>query len=225
MKTHARTLAIAIASIAAILGASLQADDLSGLWLGLNTPEIDYSDLNASTKTNAEVRFNDGSGVAYARIGQKYFTQLNQTWSLGTSPAIEFSKSNDDWKRTIRLEIELNPKKIALFQNGPQLDFRNRWELRWKEGEGSEIFHRLRQQTKLIWKLESGPFTSFALGNEIFYETDKERLTTNRFYPIILGANAGPNAKASYFFFYQSKRVGISEEWNGEYILGATLSF
>lgn len=221
-----RHINIIIASIAfiAIASAVHAGDDLSSFWLALNSPKSKLNDTFA-TKTHAELRFSDFETLGYYRLSQKFYTNLNSNWTLGSHPVFENSKKGDHWNHTLRLDLELNPKKIALGENGPTLNLRNRWELRWKEGKGSEIFHRIRQHTKLSWKLSSGPFGTYAIGNEVFYETDKERLTINRFYPAILGANIGENIKGSFYLLYQSKRVGQSDDWNGEYILGTGLSF
>ena len=123
------------------------------------------------------------------------------------------------------MDLELNPSKIQLGQGGPQLSLRKRWELRWKEGRGSEVFHRLRQYSRLAWKIDAGPFSAYTIGNEVFYETDMSRITTNRFYPIMLDAPIGDSVKSTVFLLYQSKRAGSTGNWSGEYILGLGMDF
>jgi len=208
---------------AALAGASALADEQTGFWFSANAPAIELGS-RMKTRTGVELRFSDGAGLAYRRFSQRFETKLGGGWTLGSSPVLESSKSGDDWSDTYRIDLELNPRKFQLGARGPELSLRNRWEWRWKEGEGREIFHRLRHRSKLEWKLERGPFDSFAIADEIFYETDKERLTANRFYPAMVGFGLG-EAKASLFLLYQSKRAGLSDDWDGEYILGAGLDF
>lgn len=204
--------------------AALQASEPTAFWLSLDAPTFEPSP-SFSTKTNLELRFPEFEELSYYRLSQKLYFPLNQRWTLGAHPAFENSKSGDEWRHTYRLEMELNPAKIQLGSKGPTLDFRNRWELRWKEGQGSRVFHRLRQRTRLHWALPNGPFSSYGIGNELFYEEDKGKITANRLYPAILRAKHGPDLSASYYLLYESKRSGSSSNWNGAYILGASFSF
>lgn len=206
------------------LSGALHASDDSAFWVTLNAPAFQLSE-RVKTGSSAELRLPDFSELQYYRIGQKFHTKLSEDWTLGSHLAFENSKMSDgDWSHTYRVEMELNPSKIALGANGPKLDLRNRWELRWKEGQGSEIFHRVRQQARLIWNLDHSFFKSYAIGNEVFYETDKDKFTINRFSPITLETNHG-DIKGAYYLMYQSKRAGISDDWNGEYVLGASYKF
>lgn len=210
-------------ALAAIFACTLASGEDSSIWLAFNTPKKEISD-NWSTKTNFEFRIPDASELTYYRVGQKFATKLPSDWTFGTALAFENSKKASDWNHTFRLEFEMNPKKFSLGENGPDLSMRNRWELRWKEGKGSEIFHRVRHQSKITWKLSNGPFSSFGIGDELFFEEDKGKITANRFYPVLLSTSHG-EVKGSYFLMYQSKRSGTSSDWSGEYILGAGYSF
>lgn len=214
------TSLLAIACIATIA----KADDFGDSWLTINTPNIELSD-SVSTKSHLEFRFPDSDTFGYYRFSQKVYTKLGDKWKLGTHPVFENSKSGDNWKHTYRLDLELNPGKFKLSENGPTISMRNRWELRWKEGKGSEIFHRIRQSTKASWKVDLGPFSSYTVGNEVFFEEDKGKISMNRFYPVMLGTKIADKVKATYYLLYQSKRAGTSSDWSGAYILGASLSF
>lgn len=206
-----------------LLPFAAQSEEGPDLWLTVNSPSYEISDKTKS-KTQLSVRFPEFNEFAYFYISQKITTKLNDHWSLGTHPVFETTKKGTSWSNTYRIDLELNPSKFEIGPNGPTISMRNRWELRWKEGQGSEIFHRLRHSTQASWKIDLGPFTSFTLGDEIFFEEDKGKITRNRFYPVILGSKFGEN-KLSYYLLYQSDRVGTSDNWNGRYVLGTSLSY
>ena len=212
-------------ALAAIATANCSfASDATAVWIGVNAPSYKIND-RIKTVTGVEIRCPDASDLNYYRIGQKFYTKLNSDWTMGSHVSFENTKVLSDWRHTLRLELELNPKKIRFGENGPQLSMRNRWELRWKEGKGSEIFHRIRQQSKLAWDLSKGPFSSYGFGNEVFFEEDKGKITANRFYPVVLTAKHSGELKGTYYLMYQSKRIGTSSNWFGEYVLGTSLSF
>ncbi|MDQ8203113.1 DUF2490 domain-containing protein [Pelagicoccus sp. SDUM812003] len=215
---------LALVAIGCFGGLLSHASEGTAVWLSASAPSYELTD-KTKTKTAVELRLPDASELTYYRIGQQFYTSLNSDWQLGSHLSFENSKKASDWNHTIRLELELNPSKISLGQNGPDLSMRNRWELRWKEDKGSEIFHRLRHRSKVTWKLENGPFSSFSIGDEIFFEEDKGKITMNRFYPAILTAKHGDGIKGTYYLMYQSKRAGTSSDWNGEYVLGIGYSF
>lgn len=212
----------ALAALASI-PSLVQADDFSAAWITANSASQNLSD-SISTKSHLELRFPDAEEFGYIRFSQKFYTKLGGEWKLGTHPVFENSKKGDDWNSTVRLDLELNPGKIKVGNDGPTISMRNRWELRWKEGKGSEVFHRVRQQVKASWKADLGIFSSYSLANEFFFEEDKSKITMHRFYPIMLGTKHGDKVKASYYLLYQNKRSGTSSDWNGAYILGASFS-
>lgn len=202
---------------------SVYSDTGPNLWLTVNSPS---QEIGEKTKTNTQVsiRFPEFEEFTYFYVAQKITTQLSNNWSLGTHPVLEGAKKGSDWSNTYRIDLELNPAKFTLGDNGPSISMRNRWELRWREGEGSTIFHRIRHSSKATWKIDAGPFTSFAIGDEIFYEDHKGKITRNRFFPVMLGSKLGQH-KINYYLLYQSDRAGTSDDWNGRYVLGTTLSF
>lgn len=212
-----------LAALAFLLPNWLQADEGPDFWLTLNSSTFEIQE-NTRSKTHAELRFPEFNDFTYFRISQKFTTNLTPKWSLGTHPVFETSKKGNDWNNTYRLDLELNPAKFKLGEDGPTISMRNRWELRWKEGKGSTIFHRLRQSTKATWKIDAGPFTSYTIANEAFWEEDKGKVSMNRFYPIMLGSKLD-GRKTNYYLLYQSKRLGTSSDWSGRFILGASLSF
>lgn len=210
-----------LASLA--LASSALSDNGPDLWLTVNGPAQQIWE-DTKTKTQVSVRIPEFDDLNYFYLAQKFTTKLNDKWSLGTHPVFETSKKNGEWKNTYRIDLELNPSKFKLSENGPTISMRNRWELRWKEGKGSEIFHRIRHSSKATWKIDLGPFTSYSIADEFFYEEHKGEITKNRFYPVMLGSKLG-DQKISYYLLYQSDRVGTSDNWNGRYILGTSLSF
>ncbi|MBK1876573.1 DUF2490 domain-containing protein [Pelagicoccus mobilis] len=200
-----------------------QADTGPHLWLTVNARSHELWE-DTKTKTQVSVRFPEFEDFNYFYLSQKITTKLNDKWSLGTHPVFETSKKGDDWNNTYRLDLELNPAKFNLGDNGPTISMRNRWELRWKEGKGSEIFHRIRHSSKASWKINWGPFSSYTIADEVFFEEHKSKITRNRIYPVMLGSKIG-DQKISYYLLYQSDRQGTSSDWDGKYVLGASLSY
>ncbi len=217
-----RNALIYIATIC-LLPLAAYCEDGPDLWLTVNGPSQEIGE-QTKTKTQVAIRFPEFGELSYFYLSQKFTTKLSEKWSLGTHPVFETTKKGDDWSNTYRLDLELNPAKFTLGDNGPTISMRNRWELRWKEGKGSEIFHRIRHSSKASWKIDAGPFTSFTIGDEIFFEEDKGKVTRNRFYPVILGSKLGDH-KINYYLLYQSDRKGTSADWNGRYVLGSSFSF
>lgn len=205
---------------------SLQADDYEEFWLTLKSPTIKMGDYT-TTKSYFHFQFRDGDNFNYFRVGQKFSHKIGENWSLSTNPLLEGSRSigKSAWKRTYRLELELNPNKVKLGENGPTWSMRNRWELRWKQGYGSEIFHRLRSENKLTWKIDSKTFDSYALGWEIFYETDKGMITGHYLYPAIVGTKLFSKIPTKFYLLYNPKRIGTTDDWSNTYIAGMDLSF
>ncbi|MDQ8200118.1 DUF2490 domain-containing protein [Pelagicoccus enzymogenes] len=215
--------ALILLTAVCLLPLAAYSDDGLDLWLTVNGPAQEIWE-NTKTKTQVAVRFPEFDELSYFFVSQKFTTKLNEKWSLGTHPVFETAKKGDEWSNTYRLDLELNPSKFRLGQNGPTISMRNRWELRWKEGKGSDIFHRIRHSTKATWKIDHGPFTAFSIGDEVFFEEDKGKITRNRFYPVMLDSKLGKH-KINYYLLYQSDRAGTSDNWNGRYIAGSSLSF
>lgn len=215
--------ALLLLSALSVLSLTAYSETGPDLWLTVNGPAQEIGS-DTKTKTQVSIRFPEFDELNYFYLAQKFTTKLNDKWSLGTHPVFEMAKKGDDWNNTYRLDLELNPSKFQVGDNGPTISMRNRWELRWKEGEGSTIFHRIRHSSKATWKIDAGPFTSFTVGDEIFYEDHKGKITRNRFYPAMLGSKLAGH-KVSYYLLYQSDRVGTSDDWNGKYVLGTSLSF
>lgn len=199
------------------------ADDFGDSWFVVNTKNLGLTE-DISTKTQVEFRLPESERIGYFRLTQKFNYDLGHGWKAATNPTIENTRVLDRWIQTYRVEFELNPPKYKFGDNGPSLSMRNRWELRWKEGNGSTIFHRFRQFNKATWKIDLGPFNSYSVGNEIFFEEHKGKISMNRFYPISLSTKPTDKLKIDYFLLYQSKRLGTTSKWNGAYILGANIS-
>lgn len=192
----------------------------------LNTPVWELGNATES-RTNFEARLPEFEFLSYYRVSQKFHTAVFGDWKLGTSPVLERGRgrSGGDWSNTYRLDLELNPPKVSLGANGPTLGLRNRWELRWREGSGSERFDRIRQQISLSWDLADGFFESYGVANEVFYEIDKDLVTMNRFYPVMLKTGKLGDFSSSFYLMHQSGRSSAAAGWRGTVVLGAGISF
>lgn len=204
----------------------LRAEDPAEIWFSLDSFSIGLSE-DWKTKTNFEARLPEAEFLAYLRLCQKFNYKLDDTWTLGTHPVLERSRSSSQspYRDTYRLDLEANPKlKLG---DTVTLSLRNRWELRWKEGKGDEIFHRARQQTQISWKLprDFPLISSYAIANEVFYELDKSKITANRFYPLSVKLRGELSLSPSLYYMYQSKRRGLTSDWNGAHVFGLKTSF
>ncbi len=191
----------------------------SSFWLTLDSASKQLGPVQ--TKFHSEFRFNDFEEFSYFRLSPKFYWKLNDTWKLGTHPVIEGTNKNSNWANTYRFDIELNPKSIKLSEGGTY-SMRNRWEFRWKENKGHELFHRIRHFSKLTWKFSDSNrwFKSYSIGDELFYELDKSKVTMNRFYPIALGLKNDSAISSTIYYMYQTKRSGVSSTWNTRHIIG-----
>lgn len=212
-----------LALVLALAPFARAADDWGDLWLTFNSASIGLTEA-VDTRSEFEVRLTDTEKAEYVRFSQKFFTRLDAGWQLGTHPVIENLKNRRGWNATYRLDLELNPPKFTPIKNGPTIGLMNRWEMRWREGQGDEIFNRIHQKTTATWKIKAGPFTSYAIANSVFYETDKGIVTMDRIFPVMLGVNHGEKLRASYYLLYQAKRTSSASDWSGAYILGASFS-
>ncbi len=196
------------------------------LWLTLNSTDWQLSE-NIKTRSHAEFRFPEAEYNSYFRYSQKLYTKLGKKWTLGTHPTIEGSRStsSSDYNNTYRIDLELNPAKFKLGSEGPTVAMRNRWEVRWKEGKGSETFNRIRQYTTMTWNLKTPHLKFYRVGNEVFYEVDKSMITMNRFYPIVLGVPFTEKFSTSFYYMYQRKRSGTTDNWSTSHILGTSIKF
>lgn len=215
-----------LAVVSLLMSSTICSANDAAYWLTVNSSDFEITE-NIKTRAHGEFRFPEAEYMSYFRLSQKFYTKLSKNWTLGTHPTIEGSRlrGSSDWKNTYRLDLELNPKKMKLGENGPTLSLRNRWEVRWKEGKGSEVFNRIRQYSKVSWKTGNNVVNSYAVANEIFYEVDKSMITMNRFYPVVLGVPIMEGVSSSFYFLYQTKRVGTSDSWNETYIGGVSLKF
>lgn len=210
----------------------------AGLLLGLIAPALHAADTqfwtawnvgewksgNFSTKSHFENRHADDLDLIYVRYSQKFNYKLDDVWSLGLHPVYETSRGSDDWKDTYRLDLEATTKLKLTDRLG--LKLRHRYEVRRKEGKGSEAMDRVRQQVALSYKANWLPsMTSIGIANEWFYEIDKERITLDRFYPIQIGFQPSDSFKTTVYYLYQSKRQGLSDDWSGTHIIGLSSSF
>ena len=100
------------------------------------------------------------------------------------------------------------------------------WEFRLKDGSGSQVFHRVRQQFKATWKLSGLPaIDSYSIADEGFYELDRGQITANRFIPVSLGFKSSGKIKTEAWLMYFSRRSGSTGNWTGSYVAGAGFKF
>lgn len=195
-------------------------------WITLNAPNFTLSE-HVKTRSHAEFRFPEAEFLGYYRFSQKFNTRLGKKWTLGTHPTIEGSRSRSqsDYNETYRIDLELNPNPIQFGEGGPTLALRNRWEVQWKEGRGSEVFNRVRQYTTLTWPVNHDLIKFYRIGNEVFYDADRSVISMNRLYPVMLGLPISDAFSCSVYYMYQRSRVGTSHSWRTTHVIGTSLSF
>lgn len=204
------------------LTTSLRAIEPGEFWTTFNLSE--YKSGAFETRSHAEFRFPELEWWSYMRLSQKFYYKLDNGITLGLHPTYEQSRKSDggDWSETYRLDLEANYGfKVGDFS----IKTRNRYEVRRKEGKGSEAFDRLRQYTTVSYPAKWLPgMSSIGIGNEVFVEFDDTRVTLNRFYPIMVTFKA-LGGKISPYAMYQTKRVGSTNDWRENWVLGTSGSW
>lgn len=205
-----------------LLVATVRGMEPGEFWTAFNATE--FKKNGWETRTHAELRFPELDYLSYTRLSQKFFYKATADFTLGVHPVWERSRSNAhaEWKDTWRLDLEAN----YAFKFGDfSIKTRNRYEVRRKEGKGSEAFDRFRQYTTVSYPVHwFEGMTSLGLGNEVFVEFDETRITINRFYPLQVGFKVN-DVKLSVYAMYQIKRVGLSDDWRENWIVGTSTSF
>jgi|TARA_B110000495_G_scaffold200678_1_gene216409 hypothetical protein len=194
-------------------------------WSSVTTQAVELNE-NWKTASFAQIRSPELEFLQYGRFSQKFLRAMGEKWTFGAHPAIEYKRSSggDPWVNNYRLEVEAVGKfKLS---GGPALSTRSRWEFRLKDGKGSETFHRIRQQIKATWQLESlGPVESYTFWDELFYELDQSQIVANRFVPLSIGLKSTGTLRKSAWLMYFSQRSKATERWTGSYVMGMDFKF
>jgi|GEM_PF-1976415 len=215
-------LGVALLSLVSLT--TLRAETDSAYWFAISAPKFEYS--NAKAYFTTEFRSTEFDRVDYYYMAFKNHWKLNDSWTLGTTPVWERSRSGDGWKDKYRFDLELNPAKFKLWEDGPTVGLLNRWEFALKEGKGHKVYHRIRLGQTLSWKLNQDSWlTGYSISNHVFYELDKEKWTMVRFYPASLTLKANSAFTPSIYYMYQYKRAGTSGDWNGTHVFGMKAKF
>lgn len=119
-----------------------------------------------------------------------------------------------------RPELEINPK-FDLTRN-LRLEWRNRMEWRWNEGEPFTT-HRSRHRLQLAWTLPRpiGPLTRIFASNEALVDLHRHQWRENRLVP--LGATLKVSAQADLDLFYLLLSSRSGDGWHAESVLGTYL--
>jgi hypothetical protein len=119
-----------------------------------------------------------------------------------------------------RPELELNPHWNPI--PSVAIEFRNRMEWRWNEGEAFTT-HRSRQRLQVAWTLPHplGPLTRVFASNEWLTDLHRHQWTENRLVPAGLTFKLGSKANLDVFYMLVSSRA--QPDWRQESVLGTYL--
>jgi hypothetical protein len=119
-----------------------------------------------------------------------------------------------------RPELEVNPH----FNLTPHLslEFRNRMEWRWNEGEDFTV-HRSRQRLQLAYTFPQalGPWSRIFISNEWLTDLHRHQWTENRLIPAGLTLKLGPRTDLDLFYLLLSSRA--QPHWRQESVVGTFL--
>ncbi|MDP0500273.1 MAG: DUF2490 domain-containing protein [Verrucomicrobiota bacterium JB022] len=206
-------LIIGLASIAA---PQLRAEETQ-YWAAWTFPEWQSGGFSTATALE-QYHFDDGD-FSFFYIGQKINYALNETWSIGAHPAVENWRRDGRWQQYYRLELEVTP--TFQLSDKLSLSLRNRYELRREEGEMGDSADRYRPLATVTYQAAWLPrMTSYSASYEMFYSFDAERPIVHRYSPIRLTFKLNENISTAVYYLYQSKRQGLSNEWDGTHVLG-----
>lgn len=184
----------------------------SEVWLTFNLKEGSWG--NFSTTTHTHYRFpTDDVFLRYYRVSQKIYYKIDDTWTLGLHPVWEQSRSREGapWSDTVRFDFEVNP---TWKWGATTVKMRNRFEIRFREGEGNRTFNRFRSEVSLKWKAQWLPgMTWVGVKNEIFYDFSADRWNTNWFYPLTLGFKITDHFNVSIGYQIASSYKASLDSW------------
>ena len=185
----------------------------------IDTKKIDFSLFN-------QVRFfNDAQDVGFYSISPKLQYEWMKNMSLGLNYTYlqtkVFNKTagREEFKFHHRVELDANPH----FERGDwlKIQMRNRYEFRWIEDRGSWN-PRFRHRTQVEFPLKNKlPLQSIYINSEFFYDIDKHVYNENWTTP--LGFKFKINEKTSLSLYYMIQRIGVSNDWSSNQILGTHL--
>ncbi len=169
-----------------------------------------------------EMRFNeDVTNLFNWRLAQKLIYSPKKNLDLGIGYRFEKNGNgiNDPLRRQHRLELEVNPH-FKLF-NGINLKTRNRFEFRWKEGKGAELFPRYRHKILLSSSANWLPrMEEISVANEFFYDFDADKYNQNRFYPLRAKFKLTSKISLNLYYMVLSKRDSQPGGWQHAHVIG-----
>lgn len=120
----------------------------------------------------------------------------------------------------LRPELEINPRYDLT--RHLRLEWRNRMEWRWNEGEAFTT-HRSRHRLQLGWTLPSsvGPLTRLFVSNEWLVDLHRHQWAENRLVPLGLTFRLSSHTDLDLFYMVTSSR--IKADWRHESVLGTYL--
>ncbi len=192
-------------------------------WWKANVNEWDGEKVDVGLE--AEMRFNEEvSNLFNWRLSQKLVYSPKKNLDLGINYSFEKSRSSSGipFKRTHRLELEVNPHFQLL--NKFKVSFRNRLELRWKENQGGELFPRYRP--RIIFSTPANWFPGLekiAFGNEFFYDFNANKCNQNRLYPLKAQFRLTPKLGLTIYYMVLSGRSSQSNGWLHTHAIGTEL--
>ncbi len=162
----------------------------------------------------------DPEDGAYVQIISPRFRHAVLPWldaGLGLSfLSIENTGTNVRFEQ-FRPELEINPHfEVA---EGLELEWRNRMEWRWNEGDEFTV-HRSRHRFQLSWVLPEpiGPMTRVFANNEVLIDLHRGEWTENRFVPLGTTFKAGPRSDLDVFGMILT--TGGPAHWKHESVVG-----
>ncbi len=181
----------------------------------VHTPER-QAGLFFANRLDAE----DGAYVQLVspRVRQELYPWLDGALGLSLLSIEGLLREERFWQ--LRPEVELIPK----FDLTPELriDFRNRMEWRWNEGEGFDV-HRSRHRIQLGWRPPRpvGPLARVFASQEWLSDLGRLQWWESRTIPLGLTFRTSPRSELDVFYMIFSTR--LAGEWIDEPVLGTFL--
>jgi hypothetical protein len=99
-----------LAALSFAISVSCFGDELI-FWTTFNTKGAQLNDV-WKTASHLQLRSPEMEFLQYGRFSQKFLRAVNDKWTLGAHPAIEFKRSSggDSWANDYRIEIEASGK-------------------------------------------------------------------------------------------------------------------
>lgn len=173
---------------------------------------------------SGEYRMNqDITRPYYYRFTGNFSYQIIQQMDLEAHYSFIYSKplGNTHFSITHRLEIEANTNRT--FSNGLSFRWRNRFEFDKAQGIG-KIKSVMRNRATLTFPIKNrGSWIAAGFSDEFFYGITEERITENRFVPLLTTFQFTQNVFLEPFVMIRTlfKLTG----WENSFVIGSNLNF